>query len=794
MKKKTIYCKTYNINFEDIKPPRIQLQPMNKSLSTFHQISFDNKNLKSNIKTKNNLYKSSNVLLKKNELNNMNIIKKNKTFYPTKSSKNSNNANLQEICVSPKILSNNNNNFIPNFEEKLKVIVNTTFHECIKNKNIKTIRYVSSRKRKKYRLQKKDLDILINKKENSTKYLSNKIPEQDFSIQFFQKLQKINQNNYINKNCSIPIPHHLSNFKSGLKNILNIQKINYMNTAPNKKIDESENTIQNFCSEENTKLSIKSFLNRNSRCKIINIHQKLKSEKILTDENKSHSSTPPKRIKNNKIYYIYKVYPPNCGWLIKKCLLHRLNWREINSIDIENNFDFKWRDVANESEFLNLSCEKKQMYNHFEFHNCLTNKYKMFLNFSKYCEKNKIEVFKYIPFTIIFDSSNIDDFSYYRMSFKKIFENINNYIFENESVQNQYFDRRKINYKTYFPINDQKFGNKLYCEIPSSHYSGKNLWIVKAPNLNMGRCINVFNNYNEIIKFIKEISKGNVRHYNNINEKNDENINDKKYQENIYKDFSYRSNIIVLQKYIEKPFLYNNRKFDIRVWVLLTHKMDCFMFKEGHLKASSLEYNLENNNSFIHLTNYSLQKYSKFFSKYEEGNEISFEKFQKYIDSKEDNFDFKKEIIPKFKEIIELTMKSSKFLINEKERQYCFEIFGYDFMMDEEKNVYLIEINTNPGLEISSDIIKMLVPRMIDDALRLTIDDLFSCEYDKKWKNEKGDYYSNFQVDGYSNEENLWDFICNINEDKICYGGQSRDNSFVKNLRLRKQKKSTDSK
>ena len=166
----------------------------------------------------------------------------------------------------------------------------------------------------------------------------------------------------------------------------------------------------------------------------------------------------------------------------------------MNSIDCENNFNFKWRDVANESDFLNLSYEKNQMYNHFEFHNCLCNKYKMFLNFSKYCEKNTIEVFKYIPFTIVFDSSDIDDFSKYQTNFKKIFDNINDYIFENESVQNQFYDRRKINYRTLFPNNDKKFGNKIYCEIPSSHYSGKNLWIVKAPNLNMGRCINVFNN------------------------------------------------------------------------------------------------------------------------------------------------------------------------------------------------------------------------------------------------------------------------------------------------------------
>lgn len=31
----------------------------------------------------------------------------------------------------------------------------------------------------------------------------------------------------------------------------------------------------------------------------------------------------------------------------------------------------------------------------------------------------------------------------------------------------------------------------------------------------------------------------------------------------------------------------------------------------------------------------------------------------------------------------------------------CFELFGYDFMIDENFKVYLIEANTNPCLEIA---------------------------------------------------------------------------------------------
>ena len=65
---------------------------------------------------------------------------------------------------------------------------------------------------------------------------------------------------------------------------------------------------------------------------------------------------------------------------------------------------------------------------------------------------------------------------------------------------------------------------------------------------------------------------------------------------------------------------------------------------------------------------------------------------------------------------------------------------------------YVLEINTNPGYEESSPLIKMLVPRMIDDALRLTIDKVFE-------RNDKNKNISQFPVDNYTNEENMWQKI-----------------------------------
>lgn len=58
-------------------------------------------------------------------------------------------------------------------------------------------------------------------------------------------------------------------------------------------------------------------------------------------------------------------------------------------------------------------------------------------------------------------------------------------------------------------------------------------------------------------------------------------------------------------------------------------------------------------------------------------------------------------------------------------RKYCFEIFGYDFMIDKNNKPWLIEVNTNPCLEESSALLKQLVPRMLDDAFQLTLDVIY---------------------------------------------------------------------
>jgi D-alanine-D-alanine ligase-like ATP-grasp enzyme len=55
-----------------------------------------------------------------------------------------------------------------------------------------------------------------------------------------------------------------------------------------------------------------------------------------------------------------------------------------------------------------------------------------------------------------------------------------------------------------------------------------------------------------------------------------------------------------------------------------------------------------------------------------------------------------KDIIPRVKDIIIDTFCAVKSQINRNHRKNHFELFGYDFLIDEDFRTWLIEVNSNP--------------------------------------------------------------------------------------------------
>jgi len=86
------------------------------------------------------------------------------------------------------------------------------------------------------------------------------------------------------------------------------------------------------------------------------------------------------------------------------------------------------------------------------------------------------------------------------------------------------------------------------------------------------------------------------------------------------------------------------------------------------------------------------------------------------------------------KEIVIKTFNAVKRQIDPNRRRHSFELFGYDFILDEDFNQWLIEVNTNPCIEESSNILKVYIPRMLEDMLKLTVDVLFPRSSIKKRK------------------------------------------------------------
>jgi hypothetical protein len=96
-----------------------------------------------------------------------------------------------------------------------------------------------------------------------------------------------------------------------------------------------------------------------------------------------------------------------------------------------------------------------------------------------------------------------------------------------------------------------------------------------------------------------------------------------------------KHNTFIIQKYIERPLTICNRKFDFRVWVLFDQDHNIHLFKEGYLRLSGSEYtiDLENvDNAAVHLTNNAVQKNLDSYGKFEDGNILSYKRFQEVLE------------------------------------------------------------------------------------------------------------------------------------------------------------------
>ena len=148
--------------------------------------------------------------------------------------------------------------------------------------------------------------------------------------------------------------------------------------------------------------------------------------------------------------------------------------------------------------------------------------------------------------------------------------------------------------------------------------------------------------------------------------------------------------------------LFKGRKFDIRIWAMGTAKQEYYFYKRGYLRTSSDVYDTNAKDNFIHLTNNCLQQHGGRYGAHEDGNTLSLEVFQEYLDQQFPNLNlsYKEDIEPRIIDLIIDTFASAKAQLTTGPRKNDFELFGFDFLIDEDFRVWLIECNCNPYLGV----------------------------------------------------------------------------------------------
>ena len=144
-----------------------------------------------------------------------------------------------------------------------------------------------------------------------------------------------------------------------------------------------------------------------------------------------------------------------------------------------------------------------------------------------------------------------------------------------------------------------------------------------------------------------------------------------------------------------------------------------YWYQEGYFRTSCKEFSLKNvSNRYVHLTNDAVQKRLDDYGKFESGNKLSYPEFQKYLDSIKSKTDFVADVVPQLKNLARDSMRAVCRKIDPARKAFSFEIYGYDFMIDEDMNPRLIEVNTNPCFELSSPYLARLIPQMVENALK----------------------------------------------------------------------------
>uniref|UniRef100_A0A8C3EUW8 Polyglutamylase complex subunit TTLL1 n=1 Tax=Corvus moneduloides TaxID=1196302 RepID=A0A8C3EUW8_CORMO len=190
----------------------------------------------------------------------------------------------------------------------------------------------------------------------------------------------------------------------------------------------------------------------------------------------------------------------------------------------------------------------------------------------------------------------------------------------------------------------------------------------------------------------------------------------------------------VISLYINNPLLIGGKKFDLRLYVLVStyRPLRCYMYKLGFCRFCTVKYTpstSELDNMFVHLTNVAIQKHGDDYN-HIHGGKWTVSNLRLYLESTRG-----KEVTNKlFDEIHWIIVQSLKAVApvmnNDK---HCFECYGYDIIIDDKLKPWLIEVNASPSLTSSTANDRILKYNLINDTLNIAVPngEIPDCKWNK---------------------------------------------------------------
>jgi tubulin polyglutamylase TTLL5 len=189
----------------------------------------------------------------------------------------------------------------------------------------------------------------------------------------------------------------------------------------------------------------------------------------------------------------------------------------------------------------------------------------------------------------------------------------------------------------------------------------------------------------------------------------------------------------VLQRYVERPMCLDGYKFDLRLYILVTSfsPLEAFIYKEGFARLSTHKYSMDPkdiDNKFVHLTNSSIQKQNSQGPSQDNptlvgppsdagGSKISLMgDHGLWRRLRSGGYD----VDHIWTEISALIVKSLVAVDDKVPFQpSCFEVYGYDVLIDQDLRPWLIEVNASPAMARDAYVDVRVKNAMIKDTVQL---------------------------------------------------------------------------